>query len=92
MSLSGDFSTLVIGNTDGTISLLSTETFNVIKTWEALHDLPVMCLAARPLPLPLELPGEDGMGIQVDAISASANNKMALITRQQRSSLKQEER
>lgn len=85
MSLSGDFSTLVIGNTDGTVKLLSTDTFKELKRWDTLHDLPVTCIAARPLPM--EFPGEDLTGVMVDAISASADNKMAFLTKQRKSTL-----
>jgi WD40 repeat protein len=53
MSLSGDYTTLALGDTNGCITLLSTDTFHKIKFWECAHDLPVTCIAARPLPLQL---------------------------------------
>jgi len=88
MSLSGDYSTLALGDTDGSITLLSTATdkFKKIKFWECAHDLPVTCIAARPLPLPLA--GEELTGIAVDAISASADNKICHVTKQRKSTLK----
>ncbi len=86
MSLSGDFSTLVLGDTDGSVTLLSTETLKPIKFFECVHDLPVTCIAARPLPIPLS--GEDSTGVAVDAISASADNKLCYITKQRKSTLK----
>ena len=86
VSLSGDFSTLVLGDTNGSVMLLNTETFKKIKYWEAVHDLPVTCLAARPLPIPLA--GEDKIGITVDAICSSADSKMCFLTKQRKSTLK----
>jgi WD40 repeat protein len=86
MSLSGDYSTLALGDTDGSITLLSTEKFKKIKFWECAHDLPVTCIAARPLPVPLA--GEELTGVAVDAISASADNKICHVTKQRKSTLK----
>jgi len=86
MSLSGDFSTLAFGDTDGTVTLLSTETMKPIKSWATIHDLPVTCIAARPLPF--EFPGEDLTGVMVDALSASADNKLLFLTKQYKSTLK----
>eukprot|EP00553_Chaetoceros_curvisetus_P012608 CAMPEP_0204637930 /NCGR_PEP_ID=MMETSP0717-20131115/37822_1 /ASSEMBLY_ACC=CAM_ASM_000666 /TAXON_ID=230516 /ORGANISM="Chaetoceros curvisetus" /LENGTH=316 /DNA_ID=CAMNT_0051657485 /DNA_START=93 /DNA_END=1039 /DNA_ORIENTATION=- len=88
MSLSGDFSTLALGDTNGSITLLSTlnDKFKRIKFWECAHDLPVTVIAARPLPLPLN--GEELTGVAVDAISASADNKLCFVTKQKRSTLK----
>lgn len=85
MSLSGDYSTLALGDTNGCIILLSTDTFHKIKSWECAHDLPVTCIAARPLPLSLS--GEDLTGVRVDAISASADNRLCYLTRQKKSTL-----
>jgi WD40 repeat protein len=85
MSLSGDYSTLALGDTNGCITLLSTDTFQKIKFWECVHDLPVTCIAARPLPLALS--GEDLTGVRVDVISASADNKLCYLTRQKKSTL-----
>lgn len=86
MSLSGDFTTLALGDTDGSITLLSTDSFKRIKFWECAHDLPVTCIAARPLPMPLA--GEELTGVAVDAISASADNKICHVTKQRKSTLK----
>ena len=90
MSLSGDYSTLALGDTNGSITLLSTanDKFKRIKFWECVHDLPVTVIAARPVPVPLPLTGEDLTGISVDAITASADNKLCFVTRQKRSTLK----
>ena len=89
MSLSGDYTTLVLGDTDGSITLLNTEkNFKVIKFWECAHDLPITCIAARPLPL--HMAGEESTGVAVDAISASADNKLCYVTRQRKSTLKPE--
>ena len=86
MSLSGDFSTMAIGDTNGTVTLLSTETFKPLKKWDTVHDLPVTCIAARPLPM--ELPGEQLTGVKVDAVSASADNRLTSLTLQRKSTLK----
>jgi WD40 repeat protein len=86
MSLSGDFSTLALGDTDGSVTLLSTAKFKPFKFFECVHDLPVTCIAARPLPLPLS--GEDLTGVAVDAITASADNKICYVTKQRKSKMK----
>jgi WD40 repeat protein len=86
VSLSGDMSTLALGDTNGTVMLYNTETYKKIKNWECIHDLPVTCIAARPLPL--SLAGEDKTGIAIDAICASADSKMCYLTKQKRSTLK----
>lgn len=90
VSLSGDYSTLVLGDTDGSITLLSTETFKPLKFFECAHDLPVTCIAARPLPLPMA--GEELTGVAVDAISASADNKLCYVTKQRKSTLKKKKK
>jgi len=86
MSLSGDFSTIAFGDTNGTVTLLSTETLKPVKSWVSVHDLPVTCIAARPLPL--EFWGENLTGVMVDALSASADNKLLYLTKQYKSTLK----
>jgi WD40 repeat protein len=86
MSLSGDMKTLSLGDTNGSITLLNTATLQRVKFWESAHDLPVTCIAARPLPLPLA--GEELTGISVDGISASADNKLTFVTKQRKSTLK----
>ena len=85
-SLSGDLSTIAIGDTDGSITLLSTTTFKPVKHWANVHDLPVTCIAARPLPVGLA--GEQKYGVTVDAVSCSADNQMVFLTKQKRSTLK----
>jgi WD40 repeat protein len=86
VSLSGDYKTLALGDTNGSVMLLKTENFKRFKYWECIHDLPVTCLAARPLPMPLA--GEDSLGITVDIICASADSKMCFLTKQRKSTLK----
>ena len=86
ISLSGDYSMLSFGDTNGTITLLSTTTLKPLKKWEEVHDLPVTCIAARPLPF--ELPGEEMTGIKIDIISASADNRLLALTLQRKSTLK----
>lgn len=86
VSLSGDFEQLALGDTNGTVMLLNTETWRKVKSWEEIHDLPVTCIAARPLPLPLA--GEDKTGVAIDAICASADSKMCFLTKQRKSTLK----
>jgi WD40 repeat protein len=85
-ALSGDFSTIVIGDTDGCVTLLSTTTFKPVKYWAQVHDLPVTCISARPLPM--DLAGERNFGVKVDAVSCSADNQMVFLTKQKRSTLK----
>ena len=86
VSLSGDFSTLALGDANGTVMLYNTEKFKKIKHWECIHDLPVTSIAARPLPL--QLAGEDKTGIAFDAICTSADSKMCFLTKQRKSTLR----
>jgi len=86
VSLSGDYSTIALGDTDGTVILLNAETFKKIKHWECVHDLPVTAIASRPLPVALA--GEDKTGVAVDAITSSADSKMCFLTKQRKSTLK----
>ncbi len=86
VSLSGDCNTLALGDTNGSVMLINTETFKKVKVWECIHDLPVTCLASRPLPIPLA--GEDKTGISIDVICSSADSKMCFLTRQRKSTLK----
>jgi len=90
MSLSGDGTLLALGGVEGAISLLNVETMGIVRTWPGVHDLPVTCIAARPVPLPL--PGEseddeDG-GVAYNAVSASADNRLAKVTLQKRAKRK----
>mmetsp|Transcript_2394 Transcript_2394/g.3550 ORF Transcript_2394/g.3550 Transcript_2394/m.3550 type:complete len:420 (+) Transcript_2394:109-1368(+) len=72
MNMSGDRSTLAFGNVSGSIILLRADTLQVIKTFEEVHDLPVTCIAAKPLH---SLAGEEA-----DAISASADSKLVFFS------------
>jgi len=81
VDISGDFSMLVLGDTNGSVTLFSTSNLKPIKSWVSVHDLPVTCVAARPLREPLTwLPGERIQGIHVDAMSVSADNKLTSLT------------
>ena len=86
VSLSGDFEQLALGDTDGTVMLWNTETWKKVKTWECIHDLPITCIASRPLPMPLA--GEDKTGVTIDAICSSADSKMCFLTKQRKSTLR----
>lgn len=83
VSLSGDASHLALGGVDGTVTYLNLETMKPTKKWMEIHDLPVTCIAARPTHLPL--PGEEEEGINVDVMSASADNRLSKLTLQRRS-------
>ena len=50
-----------------------------------MHDLPVTCVASRPIPNALYLPGELEEGVSFDAISASADNRLGRWTLQSKS-------
>jgi len=83
VSISGDASHLALGGVDGTVTYFNVETMKPAKKWFEIHDLPVTCIAARPTHLPL--PGEEEEGINVDVISASADNRLSKLTLQRRS-------
>eukprot|EP00525_Craspedostauros_australis_P012172 CAMPEP_0198135592 /NCGR_PEP_ID=MMETSP1442-20131203/60668_1 /TAXON_ID= /ORGANISM="Craspedostauros australis, Strain CCMP3328" /LENGTH=143 /DNA_ID=CAMNT_0043796765 /DNA_START=42 /DNA_END=473 /DNA_ORIENTATION=- len=57
--------------------LWGTEKWRALKTFREVHDLPVTCCAARPFSLPLQ--GDDG-DIQVHAMTASADSKLAWLS------------
>lgn len=81
MSLSGDANLLVLGGVDGTVTMWNMENWKAFHKFKEVHDLPVTCIAARPFPLPLQ--GEDN-GVQMQAISASADSQLAWLTTQRR--------
>ena len=81
MSLSGDAGLLALGAVDGTIILWGTERWKSLKQFPEVHDLPVTCIAARPFPVPLKSDEDD---VQMHAISASADSRMACLTLQRR--------
>jgi WD40 repeat protein len=80
-SLSGDAGLLALGSVDGTIILWGIERWKVMKKFPEVHDLPVTCIAARPYPVPLK---GDEDGIQMHALSASADSQLACLTLQRR--------
>jgi hypothetical protein len=83
MSLSGDAGMVALGATDGTVILWNVEKWKAMKKFPEVHDLPVTCIAARPFPVPL-LCDEDSDGVQMHAISASADSQLAWLTMQRR--------
>jgi WD domain, G-beta repeat len=79
MSISQDAQLLALGGVDGSVILWSnTEDWRAIKTFPEVHQLPVTCIAVRPYAVPLQ--GDDG--VRVDAMSASADSKLGLLTMQ----------
>lgn len=85
LSLSGDASTLALGNVEGSVYLFDLSNMKVGKAFTEVHDLPVTCIAARPVPSNLALPGDNAEGVAYDALSASADNRMGYLTTQRRS-------
>ena len=83
MSLSGDAGMVALGATDGTVILWNIEKWKAVKKFLEVHDLPVTCIAARPYPVPL-LCDKDSDGVQMHAISASADSQLAWLTMQRR--------
>jgi WD domain, G-beta repeat len=81
MNLAADASFIALGSTDGSIILWDTAEWKVIKIFKEIHDLPVTCIAARPYSLPIM--GEED-GVQINARSVSADNKLACLTLQTR--------
>jgi WD40 repeat protein len=82
MSLSGDAGLLALGATDGTVILWGVERWKPMKKFPEVHDLPVTCIAARPFPVPLN---GDEDGVQMHALSASADSQLAWITLESKS-------
>mmetsp|Transcript_18000 Transcript_18000/g.36849 ORF Transcript_18000/g.36849 Transcript_18000/m.36849 type:complete len:569 (-) Transcript_18000:34-1740(-) len=88
VSLSSDFRIFALGSVEGTISLYDVQSQKVLKQFQG-HDLPVTCMASRPVDSILPLPGEeveaiDG-GVSFDALSASADNRLGRWTLQKKS-------
>ncbi|KAL3796117.1 hypothetical protein HJC23_000620 [Cyclotella cryptica] len=83
-SLSSDGTLLALGSVEGSILLYNLETKSVLKQFQG-HDLPVTCLASRPIPNALMLPGELEGGVNYDAVSASADNRLGRWTLQRKS-------
>jgi len=88
MSLSGDYSTIALGDTDGTVTLYdTTRNMKRIKRWTKAHETPVTCIAARPVGPFSDLPGEERTGVTVDVLTASFDNKLLFLTKQKKSRL-----
>jgi len=87
-SLSSDCTIFALGSVEGSILLYNLETKSVLKQFKEVHDLPVTCLASRPIPSALMLPGELEGGVNFDAVSASADNRMGRWTLQRKSRIK----
>ena len=84
-SLSADGTLFTFGSVEGSIILYNVETRSVLKEFKEVHDLPVTCVASRPVPNLLMLPGELEEGVNFDAVSASADNKLGRWTLQKKS-------
>jgi WD40 repeat protein len=83
MSLSGDAGLLALGAVDGSIILWGVERWKTMKKFFEVHDLPVTCIGARPYPVPLK---GDEDGVQMHALSASADSQIAWLTMQRQPS------
>ena len=71
MSMSGDKSTIIFGNVEGSVFLYYADSLDVRRKFEEIHDLPVTCVAAWPA----------GMGFnRFVVVSASADNKLAFLS------------
>lgn len=81
-SMSGDATTMVLGNAEGSIILWSLRKWKVLKRFPNVHEFPVTCIAARPYEVPLKR--EDKTGIRFNALSASADAQLARLTTQRR--------
>ncbi len=84
-SLSSDGSLLTLGSVEGSVLLYDLSTSTLQKEFKMVHDLPVTCVASRPIPNALYLPGELEEGVSFDAISASADNRLGRWTLQSKS-------
>ena len=84
MCLSGDAGMMTLGAVDGTIHLWGIEKWKPLKKFFEVHDLPVTCIATRPFPVPL-MCDQDNDGVQMHALSASADSQLAWLTLQRRS-------
>lgn len=78
---------LIMGSVEGSILLYSLENNVLLKEFKEVHDMPVTCVASRPIPMELMLPGDLQSGVNYTAISASADNKLGLWTIQRKSRL-----
>eukprot|EP00571_Detonula_confervacea_P006757 CAMPEP_0172313064 /NCGR_PEP_ID=MMETSP1058-20130122/19273_1 /TAXON_ID=83371 /ORGANISM="Detonula confervacea, Strain CCMP 353" /LENGTH=579 /DNA_ID=CAMNT_0013026653 /DNA_START=176 /DNA_END=1915 /DNA_ORIENTATION=+ len=87
-SLSSDGTLLTMGSVEGSLLLYNLESKKVLKEFKEVHDLPVTCVASRPVPNLLMLPGELEGGVNFDAVSASADNRLGRWTLQRKSRVK----
>jgi WD40 repeat protein len=86
-SLSTDGSILTMGSVEGSILLYSLDNNILLKEYKEVHDMPVTCVASRPVPMELMLPGDMESGVNYTALSASADNKLGYWTIQRKSRL-----
>lgn len=80
MSLSADGSMLALGTVEGSILLWNMAEFRPLQQFKEVHELPVTCLAARPVSVPLE--GEEHDNVMIHVRSASADSQLACLTMQ----------
>ena len=80
--LSADGTLLTLGGVDGSVLLFDVTTWKLLRQFPEIHDLPITCIAARPLPIPFPEDKDDAIydGVQMHAISASADSQLALLT------------
>lgn len=87
-ALSSDGTMFTLGSVEGSMLLYNLENKKIVKEFKEVHDLPVTCVASRPVPNMLMLPGELEGGVNFDAVSASADNRLGQWTLQNKSRLK----
>jgi len=88
VSLSSDGTMFTMGSVEGSVLLYNIEKQCVVKEFKEVHDLPVTCVASRPVPNMLMLPGDLEGGVNFDAVSASADNRLGQWTLQRKSRVK----
>ena len=79
MALSQDGGLLVLGNTNGAVTLWGTTEWKPLKVFEEVHGLPLTAVAPRPYAVRLK--GEDD-GVEIHARTASADGTLAYLTLQ----------
>ena len=77
--LAADGSFMALGGVDGSVLLWDVHQWKLQRQFPEIHDLPVTCIGARPFSLPLR-EDETYDGVQMSAVSASADSKLALLT------------
>ena len=85
LSFAFDNTLAIFGDDEGSVSLYDLAKQYVRKKFSEAHDLPVTCVASRPVPDVLFLPGELEGGVSFDAVSASADNRLGWWTLQKKS-------